>query len=165
MYKPPAIPPIQNIADKPTRDALLAISEILQVRNSQTDNRFIDKSEFDLAIKNLSAAKKNQQQAPAEDRRSNGGTAASATSLMVKVPTYPVVDPFSGKPVQGNSFPLQSCYENLLWMDSDLAASINGIRERLAALESTVSYLESVAQGHDNTLVSHASRLDALENP
>lgn len=64
-YKPPSIPPIQNIKDAPTKNALLALTEGWQVRNGMTGsgaNRFITKAEFDLALKNLSVPQAAAQQ-------------------------------------------------------------------------------------------------------
>lgn len=55
-YKPPSIPPVQNVADAPTRNALLALTEGWQVRNGMTgsgEHRFITKVEFDDALKKM----------------------------------------------------------------------------------------------------------------
>lgn len=148
MYKPPAIPPVQNIQDKPTKDVLAALTEGWQVRNGKSDNRFVTGGEFDLALKNLSIPATGNQQA---ESNAKSGTAASAASIMVKV-TYP----FVANPVSLNqSYSLQYLYDNMVYSFSDLGASINNIRNmvgssplntaiddldaRLTALERTVA--------------------------
>ena len=50
MYNAPAIPPIQNIADQPTKNALLALVDGWQVRNGAGDNGFATRAEMIAAI-------------------------------------------------------------------------------------------------------------------
>ncbi|MDO8311506.1 MAG: hypothetical protein Q7T25_06175 [Sideroxyarcus sp.] len=84
-YRPPAIPPIQNIADAPTKNALLALIEGWQVRNGMTgsgENRFITKSEFDDALKKMGVS----TVAPVVTQESSGSYASGSSSASSLLP-------------------------------------------------------------------------------
>jgi len=83
MYKTPAIPPLQNISDRPTRDALLALTEGWQVRNGMTgskENRFITQGEFDLALKKLGVRTRDVSEEQTGARKSTQDSAAACPS-------------------------------------------------------------------------------------
>jgi len=84
-YKPPSIPPIQNIADTATKNALLALTEGWQVRNGMTGSggdQFITKDEFDLALKNMGVAAPVTAQDVPGSYAGGGGATASSVDLL-----------------------------------------------------------------------------------
>lgn len=103
-YIPPSIPPIQNIADKPTKSALMALVEGWQVRNGQTGsgaNRFITKTEFDLALKNLGVPQAvAQQEVPGTYAVGGGGSSTSGC-----VDLLPLDNWWTGRNIWNQAFP------------------------------------------------------------
>jgi hypothetical protein len=116
-YKPPSIPPIQNIADAPTKNALLALTEGWQVRNGMTgsgENRFIDKAEFDAAMKALGVV------APAiiQDTPGSyaGGSSTSPSSTFTAsssgIDLLPLNNWWTGRHTWDSPFPVNTTADN-----------------------------------------------------
>lgn len=140
MYKPSGIPPIQNIQDRPTRDALAALAEVTQVRNSATDDGFVSRAEMQAEIRKqvaslrVAAPSATEVKARTMTSATNGVTLASDVDVVL---TDPYVNHVL---VKGSTVDMQIMIDNLRSANQMTFTAIHNLVLK-------VDYLESVLAG------------------